>query len=83
MKAVLCPVCNGKRKVTNGIYSRLGDYTYCITGGTNTEICRSCDGKGWTEVHGELDSGEGLTGIIYWPLTPRKYFDVYPHCGDV
>ena len=55
MKAVVCPVCNGKRLLPPGFYDQIGEW-YSSTAGNAPEICRSCDGRGWVEVH--EDEGE-------------------------
>jgi len=51
VKAVLCPVCNGVGQVSAGFYDRGGDWPHWVSSGITPEICRSCDGKGWVEVH--------------------------------
>ena len=40
MKAVTCPVCNGKGSLSADITPH----------GTFTDSCRGCAGKGWVEV---------------------------------
>lgn len=53
MKAVLCPVCNGAGQVSGGFFDRAGDCPTWATGDVTCEVCRSCNGKGWVEVHDE------------------------------
>ena len=53
MIAVICPVCNGVGQVSAGFYSRGGDCLHWVSSGLSPELCRSCDGKGWVEVHEE------------------------------
>ncbi len=61
MKAVLCPVCNGVGKVSNGFYNRAGNYPYWVSANVNPEVCRSCNGKGWIEI----SSTDGEKDIFY------------------
>ena len=87
MKAVLCPVCNGNGQVSNGFYSHPGDYPYWVTGGTGTEECRSCKGKGWVEVQ-EDEPTYIFPTEPQVPLDPnliefyeKKNYNVCPSCG--
>ena len=78
MKAVLCPVCNGVGQVSNGFYSRAGDYPYWVSSGTGNEECRSCKGKGWVEVNNADDRLVPITNITY-SLPPD--YNKCPACG--
>ena len=53
MHAERCPVCNGTGRVPSGFYYRVTG-TWGSTG-TQSEVCRSCGGRGYIEVHDELD----------------------------
>ena len=46
MKAVLCPVCQGRGWINKS--TRRGQ-----TSGAWTEKCHGCGGKGWVEIHEE------------------------------
>lgn len=76
MRAVMCPVCNGVGKVSAGFYSRGGDCQFWTSSGTNPEVCRSCNGKGWVEVR------EDSPLPFYW--IPGKIGDEArcPTCGS-
>ncbi len=65
MKAVLCPVCNGKGVV----------YVIVGSGAYPTTICRGCNGKGWVEV---AEDRAIITARI-WNVNP--YVDKCPACG--
>jgi len=41
-----CPVCGGNGLVDAGYYLRSGQSSTTVTGSTNPETCRSCQGKG-------------------------------------
>ena len=87
MKAVLCPVCNGVGKVASGFYDRSGDCSYWVSSGSNPEVCRSCNGKGWVEV--AEDEPLYIFPEPKNPLDPtlikfykEKGYDVCPTCGN-
>lgn len=77
-KAVLCPVCNGVGKVSAGFYNRGGDCQFWVSGTTNPEVCRSCNGKGWVEVS-DSDYNPWWKEAILYPSTvlPDRCLD----CG--
>ena len=82
MRAVICPVCNGNGQVSNGFYSHPGDCPYWVSGGTGTEICRSCDGDGWVEVgeDREVSTSDYVPdNELQWTYTSRQ--DRCPYCG--
>ena len=75
MKAVLCPVCNGTGQVSAGFYSRGGDCPYWVSSG-GFELCRSCEGKGWVEVHEEYYCSYPMLEL--WPEPMEATPDIWP-----
>ena len=54
MQAVKCPVCQGNGQVSNGFYTTTstdeeGNLLW-TSASTASEVCRSCDGKGYIIV---------------------------------
>ena len=67
MRAVICPVCNGVGMVSAGFYSHDGNYPYWVSSEVNPETCRSCDGKGWVEVHEESCHSYPMALLTLYP----------------
>ena len=75
MKAVKCPICKGRGKITKPTPKWEGT----ITDEEICEQCYGCNGKGWVEVHEETTPKktgfEIGPGITYTPSRP-----IYPGC---
>ena len=65
MKAVKCPICKGRGKITKPTPKWEGT----ITDEEICEQCYGCNGKGWVEVHEE-------THCSY----PTALMTLYPNC---
>ena len=77
MKAAICPICQGRGKVRKGFY----DYSYVAQEplyleGEETEVCQSCNGKGWVEVQEEPAN----TGPYILPNPIYRYYYPNPVC---
>ena len=69
MKAVLCPICNGKGTLCDhGVNTPLALHPTCPT-------CHGCGGKGWVEVSEELPINYPCQP--YYPYYP--YYPTYPY----
>ena len=67
MKAVLCPVCNGKGRIYGGYES----------GTEPLETCHGCGGKGWVEVHEESCCSYPMALLTLYPdnITGQVYHE--------